>query len=169
MSITRRHVLAAMAAVAATGTTTAGGVAWQWWNRAPGEGLKALSQHEYDIVQAMAEGWMPRGGTPALSGADANLGAYLDSVLADMAPLDRKGLKLLIQAVDDLCLVSDGGTFRSLSVDRRSELVQFWLSSEINLVRSAFTALFILMSIGWTSHPDVAAHLSPMFPCGNGA
>src|SRR5262249_29739543 len=62
--ITRRQVLAAAAALPAAGGLAAAGLAWRWWDRPPGEGLKVLSAREHDFVQALAEAWLPPGGDP---------------------------------------------------------------------------------------------------------
>jgi hypothetical protein len=55
VKITRRQVLAAMAAVPVAGGLGAGGLAWRWWDRPAGAGLKRLSQDEHDFAQALGE------------------------------------------------------------------------------------------------------------------
>jgi len=165
VKIERRHVLAAMAGTAAAGAAGVGTVAFTWWDPVPGQGLKVLSQHEYEVIQSLAEAWMPRGGTPELSGADAELGRFLDGMLQHMPPLETTGLKLLIQALDDGTLLTEGATFHSLSLDRRSQLLAEWLSSRNTLLRSAVMALMALMAMGWTTHPEVVVYVNENFQC----
>ncbi len=169
MKITRRHVLAAMAGVPVAGGLGAGALAWRWWDRPPGQGLAALSQDEHDFVQAVAEAWMPPGGEPALSGADAQLGRYFDDVVAAMEPAGARELKLLLQALDDLTLPTRLAPFRSLPLDTRTEVLRGWLHHDQWLLRNAATALVVLVGVGWTIHPEVVGVLRPHFRCAFGA
>lgn len=168
MQIQRRQLLALIAAVPMAGSLGVGTLAFRWWDRPPGAGLLALSPHEYDIVQSIAEAWMPPGGTPKLSGADADLGSFFDEIISHMADLDRTLLKLLLQALDDSTLLTDFGTYTTLPLHRRSEVLYGWIHSEHSMMRSAVSAFLVLMSTGWTTHPEVASLLRPMFPCGFG-
>ncbi|MBX2799962.1 MAG: twin-arginine translocation signal domain-containing protein [Myxococcales bacterium] len=166
-TITRR---AALAAVACAGV--AGGVgavtALRWWDRAPGEALVWLSADEHDFVQAVAEAWMPRGGTPSLSGADAQLGSFVDGVLEGMAPSAARETKLLLQALDDLPVVTRLRPYRRLPLHSRAEVLQGWLQSSLWPLRTGATALMMLIGLGWTTHPEVASIFQPHFGCGYG-
>ena len=168
MELTRRHVLAAMAAVPVVGTLSTGAVAWSWWDRAPGEGLKALSADEYQIVQAFAEAWMPPGGDPELSGADANLGAFFDDLVVGMGKEGGTELKMLLHVVDNLARPTQVRAFRNLPLETRTQLIRTWMDSPIELVRLAITAVIVLLAMGWTTHPDVVGFFKPMFRCGYG-
>jgi len=83
--ITRRQVLAAIGAVPVVGALGAAATAWQWWDRPAAEGLVALSADKHAFVQALAEAWMPPGGSPPISGAEAELGRFLDDVVGSMS------------------------------------------------------------------------------------
>lgn len=168
MKLTRRQVLAATAAVPVIGALGAGATAWSWWDRPAGADLKALSQDEFDFVQALAEGWMPRGGTPELSGADANIGYFFDDIVAAMHPQTAKEMRLLLHGLDHLPVPRRGRTFTSLSVDTRSACIENWLDHPLFLVRDAASATMVMVGIGWTTHPDVVKVIRPMFPCGYG-
>lgn len=157
-----------MAAVPAAGGLGAGALALSWWDRAPGAGLASLSDDEHDFVQALAEAWMPRGGTPALSGADAQLGRFLDQVLDGMEPPAARELKLLLQALDDLPRIGHLSPFRALPLADRSELLAGWLHHDQWLLRNAAVALLVLIGVGYTTHPEVVPFLSPHFRCGYG-
>ncbi|MEZ4318548.1 MAG: hypothetical protein R3F61_13630 [Myxococcota bacterium] len=168
MRITRRHVLATTAAVAAAGTLGVGATGVRWWNRAPGEGLVVLAPDEHAFIQAVAEAWMPRGGTPELSGADAGVGDFLDETLQAVNPLNQKLLKLLMQVLDDSTLPTHLSAFRNLGLKQRQNVLRGWLQHDSFLVRSAVTGLVLLMSVGWTTHPEVAEVLRPSMRCGYG-
>ena len=168
MELSRRHVLAAMAAVPVVGALGATGVAWTWWDRPAGQGLRALSDDEYSIVQALAEAWMPRGGEPELSGADADLGAFFDDLIGGMESNSATELKMLLHILDNLARPTHVRPFRSLPLAARTTLVQEWMDSPVELVRLAITAVIVLLSMGWTTHPDVVPFFSPYFRCGYG-
>lgn len=169
MTPTRRQVLAALAAAPIAGGLGAGAVAWQWWDRPPGDGLVALADDEYAFVQALAEAWMPPGGNPALSGADADLGRFLDDILGAMRPDQARELKLLLQALDDLPRATHlGCPFRRLALDARIACLRGWLHSDRWLLRNGVQALLALLAGGYTTHPEVVPMLSPWFRCGYG-
>lgn len=162
-------MLAAAAALSVGGAVGVGGIAARWWDRKPGDGLVVLSDDEYAFIQAIAEAWMPRGGTPELSGADANLGGFIDESLERSNDLTRKGLKLLMQALDDVPVPSHLSAYRNLPLDVRQELLAAWLVSEATMFRRGVQGVMALVSLGWTIHPDVAAFFAPSFGCGYGA
>ena len=166
MKVTRRHVLAAAAAVPAAAALGAGGLALRWYDKPPGSGLSILSDDEYAFTQAFAEAWMPPGGTPALSVADADLGRWFDELLGSMAPTQQTLLKVLLQALDDMPVLTDGSRFVSLALERRTELVARWSTSNNAMFRAAISGLIVLLGMGWTTHPDVAPGLAHMFRCG---
>ena len=166
VKITRRHLLALGAAVPAASALGAGGLAWRWYGTAPAEGRAVLSDDEYDFMQALAEAWMPPGGEPFLSGADADLGGWMDELLSHMDATKASLLKVLMQVLDDAPLLTDASSFRSLQLSRRMELLQGWMTSTNSMFRAAVTGLVVLMGMGWTTHPDVVAVIGPMFRCG---
>ena len=145
-----------------------GTTAWRWYDREPGEGLKALSPDEHDFVQAIAEAWMPHGGEPALSGAEARLGAFFDDIVAGMEPATGVEFKLLLQALDDLPMLTHLRPFRLLELDARIEVLDGWLHSDFALIRVAALGVLALAGAGWTTHPEVVPFFRPLFRCGYG-
>ena len=168
VQITRRQLLAASAAVPVIGALGVGMTTWSWWDRPAGEGLKALSGDEHAFVQSLAEAWMPRGGRPSLSGADARLGDFFDEVIAAMDPQTGKELRLLLHALDHLPLPRRGGTFQSLALTTRSEVLSHWMDHPSWMVRDATAGVMVMVGMGWTTHPDVVSVLRPLFRCGYG-
>jgi hypothetical protein len=172
MPVTRRHLLTLAAAVPVAGGLLAAGVggtvAWQWWARPPGEGLQRLASDEHDFVQALAEAWMPAGGTPAISGSEAELGHFLDGVLAGMSEPQANELKILLQALDDLPRLTHFAPYRSLDLEARIALLDGWLHSDQWLLRNAMIGLLSLMGTGFSTHPDVLPHVRPHFKCAYG-
>ena len=166
MKLTRRHILAAAAAIPAAGLLGTGTLALRWYDKAPGEGLSLLSDDEYGFVQALAEAWMPGGGTPSLSGADANLGAWLDEMLTHMAANQVTLLKMMLQILDDAPLLTDRTRYTTLPLARRTEILRGWMASKKPLFRGAVTGVIVLMGMGWSTHPDVVRVIAPMFRCG---
>lgn len=164
----RRQVLAAMSAFAAIGAGGATFAVVRWYDRPAGSGRLALSDVEYELVDALAEAWMPPGGVPALSGRDARLAAFVDEVIARMRDPEQGLLKTLLAALDDLPRLGGRGRFAALPLADRIEVLQGWADSSLPDVRAAIRAILALLSEGWTQHPDVVAHLRPGFPCGVG-
>lgn len=165
---TRRMVLAATAAVATAGALGVGTTAFRWWDRAPGAGLQALSDDEHAFVQAVAEAWMPAGGEPELSGADAELGAFFDEVVAGMERATGRELKLLLQLLDDLTVPTRLAAFRNLPLADRIEVLHGWLHSDLAPLRAGTQAVLVLIGVGWTTHPQVVGAIQPLFRCGYG-
>lgn len=165
MKITRRHVLAATAAAAAAAGAGIGAVGWSWWDRPPAAGLAALSLEEHAFAQALAEAWFPPGGDPALSGADAQLGDWLDGVIAALPAATGKQMKLLLHALDAATLPTHAHTFRGLPVDARTAVLNGWLNGDNYYLRSATQALLVLLGEGWTTHPQIVDRLRPFYGC----
>lgn len=168
MKITRRQILAATAAVPVLGALGVGTIGWQWWDRPPGEGLRALSTDEHDFVQAAAEAWMPPGGDPAISGSEAELGLFFDALVAAMSPAAARELKLLLQGLDDWTVPTRFSAFRNLPLADRTTVLHGWVHADQWLLRNAATAVLVLIAEGYTLHPQVVPRLQSYFPCGYG-
>lgn len=166
MGITRRQVLAATAALGGAAAVGAGTTAVRWWDRPPGKDLETLSDAEHAFVQSVGEAWMPPGGEPAISGAEARVGDFIDDVLVTMPAEQRRLLKLLIHALDERTVPLHLSRYVNLDLATRTEVLSGWLDSSIFLERQAVSALLVLIAMGYTSHPEVAKHFSPMFGCG---
>ncbi len=168
MNITRRQVVVAMGAVAAASAAAAGVTAVRWWDAPPAQGLSCLGADEHDFVQVVAEAWLPAGSKPALSGADAELGLWVDAVLAGLVRASARELKLSLQALDSATLPTRLSAFRNLNLGRRIDVLPGWLHSDLWLLHNGITALSVLVGVGWTTHPQVLPFVQPHFPCGYG-
>lgn len=111
---------------------------------------------------------MPPGGEPALSGRDARLGTYVDRLTGSMAETQRNLFRVLLHMFDDAPVPKRGGTFQSLDLATRTEVLQGWHDSDNYLTRQAIGSVLILMSFGWTLHPDVVGYFRPHYGCGYG-
>jgi len=172
MALSRRQLLTLAAAVPVAGGLLAigagGTVAWQWWDRPAGAGLKRLADDEHAFAQALAEAWMPHGGEPEISGAEAELGHFLDGVVAGMGLTQGNELKLLCQALDDLPRLTHLAPFRSLDLDTRIAVLDGWLHSDQWLLRNTILGLLSLLGTGFTTHPEVLPYIRPHFKCAYG-
>lgn len=168
MALTRRHVLAATGAMAAAAVVGSSVTAIRWWDRPAGAGLLALSAAEAELVACVAEGWMPHGGTPAVSGREAGCAAFVDEVVSRMPDTQRKLFKVLLHAIEDLPLVTDLSTFSQLKLARRTEIIEHWLTDASYPVRQATSALLALIAFGYTMHPDVTRVFATEYRCGYG-
>lgn len=168
MKITRRHVLAATGALGAAVVVASGAAVVRWWDRPPGAGLKTLSEDEHAFVQAMAEAWMPPGGEPAISGAEARVGDFLDELLVTMAPTQTRLLKLLMHALDARTVPLHLASYQHLPLATRTEVLRGWRASSLYPERQAVAALLALIAFGYETHPEVSRVFAPMFGCGFG-
>ncbi len=157
-----------MAALPVAACAGAGSEVFSWWHAPLGAGHTVLSDDEYAFIDAVAEGWMPRGGTPALSGKDAGLASFVDVVIARMPEPERSLVRLLFNALDDLTLASHFTRFRNLDLADRTTVLAQWIDNPSPNIRQAIRAVLALLSEGWTQHPDVITVIRPMFPCGVG-
>lgn len=170
MAITRRNVLVALAAVTTGAALVGSAAALRWWDHPPGTGLVALDADEYDMVQALAEAWMPPGaGPPDISGSEANCGKFVDEVLSRMDDFSRKGLKALLHIFNDLPLATERKRFTSMDRFERSRVLQTWFDSPLYLERQAIGAIMILIGFGYEVHPEVSKVFAPYYGCGFGA
>lgn len=168
MAITRRHLLALSAAALAGATLSTGGLVTRWWDRPVAEGLTALSDDEYEFVQALAEAWIPPGGDPALSGADADLGQWMDELVSHMDPTQGGLFRALLQILDDRPIPTWLSPFRALPLEDRQTILRGWIDSELYTIRAAISGVMALLSFGWTLHPQVTPRFEPLFGCGFG-
>lgn len=168
MTLTRRHVLAATGAMAGAAVVGSGVMALRWWDRAPGEGLLALAADEAELVASVAEAWMPPGGTPSISGREAGCAAFVDEVVSRMPSSQRKLFKVLLQAVDELPVVTEFRPFTSLPLERRTALIEHWANHGPWAQRQAVGALMALIAFGYTLHPEVAPIFRRQYRCGYG-
>ncbi|HJN72817.1 MAG TPA: hypothetical protein QGF58_02685 [Myxococcota bacterium] len=163
MRITRRHVLAAGAAVAAASAVGVGGLGLRWWDQPPEAPYARLSAEEGLVVSALAEALYPPGGEPALSGAEAQLDRFIDEVLTHMPEFQAKGIRLLVHALEAL-----GGGFSEKPLAARRALVHEWMVHPIAEVRSVIQSLVLLLGMGYTIHPEAVDFFSAMTRCGYG-
>lgn len=168
MAVTRRHLLAASAGIAAAVAACAGGIGMQWWDQPPGASLKHLSEDEAEFVRAISGAAFPSGEVIDLSGADADLDRFFDAMLSGMPALTARLLKLLIQALEDLSVLLASGRFTTLPLATQQSLVEGWLSSDQAELRSAVQSLVVLISMGYTTHPEIAPMMSRWHRCGYG-
>lgn len=164
--VTRRQVLAVSGLVAAAGAVGGGLRVLSWWDREAGEGYEILSADEAEIVDAVAEAIFPPGGTPALSGKDAGIAGWFDTVLAHTPQPTPNLIRTLMHALDDSARVSRGRGFARLPLEVRTARLQGWLTHSNHNVRGAFGSLALFVSMGYCGHPEVKAACGWIWPCG---
>lgn len=166
MKLSRRQLLALSGAAT---LAAAGGVVGSWWNVKPGEEYRCLSLEEALFLDAVAEAAFPRGGDPELGGGEAGVSWYVDELLSGMEELQRNLLRLSLHAFDAETLPMHGSRFRHLPAPLAQEVLRGWLMSGLPELRNAFSSVYLFVGMAYTSHPTIAARLSPSFRCGFGA
>lgn len=167
--MTRRMVLAATGALG-VGAAVVGGTTYsRWWNQPAGKSLTSLSQEEYQVVQRLAEAWMPPGsGPPDISGAEAECGRFVDEVCTRMRADQRKLLKLALHIINQVPYVTTMKTLIQLDRYEAAPHLDAMLESDLFYLRQGVGAVMALIALGYTSHPEVAPSISPWFNCGFG-
>ncbi len=104
-----------------------------WWNRRPGDGLKALSDREYEIADAMAEAYFPPGGNPPQSGKELNLALFLDEQIAAMDDDLQRVMKAGLHTIQDVTIVDtlNPMPFHKLPLERRQQILEEWANSAV--------------------------------------
>lgn len=168
MELTRRQLLK----ISLIGTTavalTGGGVVWSWWATPPDTPYKVLNDDEVNMVLALSQASFPSGNEIALAGKDAGIDYFFDQLLFGLGDENQKLLKLLLQALNRLPLLSKGCYFTSCSEMEQQVLVEAWLKDNNYLFRSAMQSIIVLLSMGYTSHPTASKVLGQYFRCGFG-
>jgi len=158
--------LGILAAVPVAFAAGGGGLWWRWWDAPASAELRVLAHDEWEFLQAFAEAWMPPGGTPAISGAEALVGTAVDGMLEPAPDRERKLLKLLLQALDDLPMFTHGACFRELALAERTSLLKQWRDSSLGSLRQATEALLMLVGEAYAAHPEVRAEWRTLSACG---
>jgi hypothetical protein len=166
MALTRRHVLAASALVAGGAAAGAGGVAWRWYDQPAAAPFAHLSPDEVAILDAIAEACFPRGGDPAIGGAEAHVSRYFDGVLGGLTEAQRTLLKLGIHALDALALPTHGGLLSDLPVADASDAIASWLAHPRYEVRGVAQSITLFVAMAYFAHPAVRGSVADSFRCG---
>ena len=168
MAISRRALLKASAALGGAITLAGGATVAHWWDQAARPGWLCLSEAEQRFLCAFADTVFPPGGEPAISGSEAGATEVFDAVVGAMAPDQRNALKLFLNALNASTRPTHLRAFEQLGPEHRDEVLTDWEHHPISEWRNAIQSLKILVGIGFTTHPDVAALISPHFLLGYG-
>ena len=168
MKLTRRQILVATSAAAVLGGLTAGGTAVHWWDQPAGQQLAALSEDEARFARALADTFFPPGGQPTIGGAESGAVEGFDALLLAMEEDNRNILKIFLHTLDASTIATRCASFTKLSLEQRAEVLTSWKNHPITVWRIAIESLQILLGIGFTTHPDVAALIQPSFGVGYG-
>lgn len=172
MSLRRRDVLAAVAAVAVlglAGAASTAAVVCSWWEQPPDAPLRNLSVDEVAVLDAIAEAIFPAGGIPSLSGREAKVGRYLDALLAGMVPMQRDLFRLALHGLNTLAYVQVGGTLPELGPEGVGALLRRWLVSGDANLRGIAQSLHVFVSMAYLAHPEVSPVIAAQFGCGFGS
>jgi hypothetical protein len=122
----------------------------------PADGLKALSQREYTVVDAIARRMIPDApGLPSV--ADVGVAERVDGIAARMDPSALTELKQLLGLFENglvgLLFTGQAGSFTTLSAPAQDEVLADWEQSRLTLRRTGFSALRGLVMAAFYSSP----------------
>jgi hypothetical protein len=168
MALSRRTLLKASAALGGAITLAGGATIVHWWDQAATPGWQCLSEAEQRFLHAFADTVFPPGGEPAIGGSEAGATEVFDAVVGAMAPDQRNALKLFLNALNASTRPTHLSAFDRLEPERRDQVLIDWENHPVSEWRNAIQSLKILVGIGFTTHPEVAAVISPNFLLGYG-
>jgi hypothetical protein len=166
--LTRRHFLAVAGLTAAAAAAGVALTAHHWWDQPAAAPYHHVSRDEVLFLDALAEAAFPAGGTPSLGGGQANVGRYLDIVLAGLVGMQRQLVRVSMHALDNLARAGHGVAFHDLPPDTAQAQLREWLLSPSATERGLAQSLYLFVVMAYTAHPDVAPLLRPWFGCGFG-
>ena len=125
------------------------------------------------LAQDTADHFGRRGSlAEVMRGADVYLGVsggtVPEEVVASMAPQQGKLFRVLLHLLDEETLPTDFARFTNLSLARRQEVLDGWMTSSWYAQRQAIAAVLALLSFGYTEHPKVSVVVRDLFRCGFG-
>lgn len=168
MSLSRRQVIALVAAAPVLASLAAGGVVARVWDQPAADGLRHLSASEAEFLRALAGAAWPANDRCPLDGAAAGLDVFFDSTLDTLPELPRTAARAGLHALDALPLSTDGDRFSALTPALRTQKVEAWLNSDSLNLRSAVTSLVLVLGMGYTIHQSAAPAFSRLYRCGYG-
>lgn len=128
-------------------------------------GSRLLSEHERDIVHAVADVMFPGAPMP-LSGREAQVADEVDRFLAEvLPPLHAAGFRYLLRALEWGPVYSHGGRFSTLSVEARAEVLAICSDPGVLPRRMATDALKMVMGIAYFRHPQVMEAMDYRMTC----
>lgn len=169
MRLSRRQILALLAAPPALAALGAGAVGLRWWDQPSGQGLTWLSPDEAAFVRALAGAGWPATDACPLDGQDADLDRFIDGSLGTLADTPRKAARVGFHALDALCVPTTGRTFKALDLADRQDVLHGWLDSDLMPLRMAVLSTVLLLGMGYTIHPATTDVFGSLYRCGYGA
>lgn len=129
----------------------------------PKQPLRVLDEAEYAIVSALAARVVdPRPGTPTVE--QVNVGGNVDTILSHASEDVRKELKQLLRLFENgLTNLLFGGRprpFTRMSADEQDAVLREWRDSRIEVRRTGYQALRLLVMAAYYSSPMTYAAVS---------
>lgn len=122
--------------------------------------MGVLSAGEGRIVAALAEAMFPRERGVGVSGAEADIAAYVDDYVGALPAFERGQLRALLVAFDrgfGLFRARPSQRFASASLPERRDYVESWARSSTYTMRMVFEGLRTVMTIAFAESPAVRA------------
>ena len=168
MSLNRRQLLKLGALSGVSFGIALSVVGHQWWNTPPAAPYESLSDQEAKIVMAISAAAFPAGQSIAKDPRTLLLDRYFDQLLLHMPEMQRRLLKLLLNALNSAPYLQFSTSLLSQSPAQQENQLQEWLNHSNHLFRNAVTSLVILLGMGYTAHPDISPFFSTLHQCGYG-
>lgn len=141
----------------------------KWWDQPAAPDFKVLSPHESEIARAIIDALYPGDLRGMPNGNEVHVVHSLDDYLATVGPQKANLLRLLLHAIDELAIVSGlkMTPFHKRPRQERIKILKAWDSSPISARRQAFSALKVILAMGYVEAPQVLAAAGIDYQCGD--
>lgn len=119
-----------------------------------------LSAKEQAIVSACADALFPRGGALPLSGTEAGVLPFFDSMLRQLPRQNRLLIRALLQLLEHGPWIFDQRSrLTRQSAKARVETLRAWSQSRFYLLRTAFIGIRALLTMAYLENYEVACRV----------
>lgn len=161
----------------ATGLTTAALVVGAglrvgvfWWNQPAADSFEVLSEHEAQILEAIADALYPGddGVHPLPNANQVGVVETFDGFLSVYDPLTRNFLRGVLHAIDDFSMGTglSPRRFHSRRRASRQRILKSWENSRLGIRRGALTSLKLMIATAYTEDPRVLQAVGIEYSCG---
>ncbi len=124
----------------------------------PSTSHRLLSDDEFVLVTAIADGLFPPGNPLGVAGRDVAVADEVDRLLAtELDPEMRLVFRYLIRGLDIGTTASRGKSFVSLDTEARADVLRVWSDTAVLPRRMAFEGIKLVVGMAFMTDPKVSA------------
>lgn len=139
-----------------------------WWDQTPAPSYEMLSVREANIAEAIVDAIFPGDAQGMPNGNEVGAVDVLDEYLSAIDEHTANLMRLLLHAIDETAVLSGLKMRRFHRRPRceRIDILNAWDTSRIAARREAFSALKLVLSMGYCESPQVMRAAGIDYDCG---